>query len=410
MGHNAASEKHSKKSSKELNGNTKITQENQNDSKKAALPKKVYTHRNSVLTDLMEVNHLQTVYNISVAIFVLLLINLTIYYIALPEIYWKDMEVLFWAVSNKQLILKMLIFFHIFPFLVLYGFKTWIRARNKINTKLADVLFLFIYITSITFLFVVTSYKVVQIGFRPISNFIIISEQIRIFMKVYSFVRESAPRVLQYVPSKDGKQEHYLYPTISHYSYYLYCPATIYKDSYPRKKEINYNFVAAQLFRFFACIVISYCACVRFLVNIYRDVGSTPFTMKEAVMTLAVSMFLGTLCMFMMFYGFLHSWLNIWAELLRFADREFYKDWWNSTSFSQYYKKWNAVVYDWLYAYVYIDLNQIGLSRSLSLVLVFIFSSAIHEYLIALSLGFFYPVLAVTYLTVGGKNFEVYSK
>ncbi|GFW60451.1 sterol O-acyltransferase 2 [Trichonephila clavipes] len=76
-------------------------------------------------------------------------------------------------------------------------------------------------------------------------------------------------------------------------------------------------------------------------------------------------------------------------------------DWWNSTSFSQYYKKWNAVVYDWLYAYVYIDLNQTGLSRSLSLVLVFIFSSAIHEYLIALSLGFFYPVLAVTYLTVG---------
>ncbi|GFY51969.1 sterol O-acyltransferase 1 [Trichonephila inaurata madagascariensis] len=261
---------------------------------------------------------------------------------------------------------------------------------------LADVLFLFIYIASIAFLFVVTSYKVVENGFRPITNFIIISEQVRIFMKVYSFVRESAPRVLQYVPSKDGKQEQNLYPTVRHYLYYLYCPATIYKDSYPRKKEINYNFVAAQFFGF-SCIVIYTDGDSEH----YRDVGSTPFTMKEAVMTLAVSMFLGTLCMFMMFYGFLHSWLNIWAELLRFADREFYKDWWNSTSFSQYYKKWNAVVYDWLYAYVYIDLNQIGLSRSLSLVLVFIFSSAIHEYLIALSLGFFYPVLAVTYLTVG---------
>ncbi|GFY62365.1 CCHC-type domain-containing protein [Trichonephila inaurata madagascariensis] len=81
MGHNAAPEGDTKK---ELNGNTIITQ---NDSKKTALPKKLYTHRNSVLTDLMEVNHLQTVYNISVAIFVLLLINLTIYYIALPETY-----------------------------------------------------------------------------------------------------------------------------------------------------------------------------------------------------------------------------------------------------------------------------------------------------------------------------------
>ncbi|GFW60445.1 sterol O-acyltransferase 1 [Trichonephila clavipes] len=199
------------------------------------------------------------------------------------------------------------------------------KAQNLYVLLQADALFLFIYIASIAFLFVVTSYKVVENGFRPITNFIIISEQVRIFMKVYSFVRETAPRVLQYVPSKDGKQEQNLYPTVRHYLYYLYCPAAIYKDSYPRKKEINYNFVAAQLFRFFACIVISYCACVRFMVNIYRDVGSTPFTMKEAVMTLAVSMFLGTLCMFMMFYGFLHSWLNIWAELLRFADREFYK-------------------------------------------------------------------------------------
>ncbi|GFW60441.1 uncharacterized protein TNCV_943081 [Trichonephila clavipes] len=135
MGHNAASEGDTKKRSKELNGNIIITREKQNDFKKTALPKKVYTHRNSVLTDLMEVNHLQTVYNISVAIFVLLLINLTIYYMAMPETYWKDMEVLFWAVSNKQLIIKMLIFFHIFPFIVLYGFKTWIRVRNKINTK-----------------------------------------------------------------------------------------------------------------------------------------------------------------------------------------------------------------------------------------------------------------------------------
>jgi hypothetical protein len=28
------------------------------------------------------------------------------------------------------------------------------------------------------------------------------------------------------------------------------------------------------------------------------------------------------------FFGFLHCWLNMWSELLQFADREFYKDWW----------------------------------------------------------------------------------
>ncbi|GFT19401.1 sterol O-acyltransferase 1 [Nephila pilipes] len=400
MGHHAATED-SNKGSKEMNGNTNIMQEKQNDSKKTALPKKVYTQRNSVLTDLMEVNHLQTVYNISVAICVLLFINLVMYYIATPEVFWRDIGIVGWAASNVQLIVKMLISFHIFAFLILYGFKTWTRVRNKINTKLADLLFLLIYIAIAVSLFVATSYILVQNVFRPISNFIIMCEQVRIFLKTYSFVRESAPRVLKYKPMKDGKQDHNLYPTVKHYSYYLFVPATIYRDSYPRKKEINYGFVVAQIFKFFACIFISYCTCVRFMVDIFQDVGTTPFTLKEAALTLAGSMVIGSLSMFLIFYGFLHSWLNICAELLRFADREFYQDWWNSTSFSQYYRKWNTVIYDWLYTYVYIEANKIGISRSLSLVLVFFISSAIHEYIIAMSLGFFYPVLGVMYLTVG---------
>lgn len=34
----------------------------------------------------------------------------------------------------------------------------------------------------------------------------------------------------------------------------------------------------------------------------------------------------------LMFYCFFHLWLNILAELLRFGDRAFYKDWWNAES------------------------------------------------------------------------------
>ena len=80
------------------------------------------------------------------------------------------------------------------------------------------------------------------------------------------------------------------------------------------------------------------------------------------------------------FFAILHSWLNAFAEMLRFADRLFYKvrsipycyhasaiqqsrdfivlmmqDWWNSSSFSSYYRTWNVVVHDWLYTYIYKD-------------------------------------------------------
>jgi len=39
------------------------------------------------------------------------------------------------------------------------------------------------------------------------------------------------------------------------------------------------------------------------------------------------------------------------------------KDWWNSNSFSSYYRMWNVVVHDWLYAYVYRDVLHIAGSR-----------------------------------------------
>ena len=64
--------------------------------------------------------------------------------------------------------------------------------------------------------------------------------------------------------------------------------------------------------------------------------------------------------------------IQLWAELLRFGDREFYKvslilmekgliyinmiefqDWWNIASINSYWRNWNLIVQDWLYAYAY---------------------------------------------------------
>ncbi len=42
-----------------------------------------------------------------------------------------------------------------------------------------------------------------------------------------------------------------------------------------------------------------------------------------------------------MFYCLFHSYLNMWAEITRFADRRFYSDWWNANNLSEYWRKWN---------------------------------------------------------------------
>ena len=93
--------------------------------------------------------------------------------------------------------------------------------------------------------------------------------------------------------------------------------------------------------------------------------------------------------------------MNAFAELCRFSDRQFYTDWWNSTSWSTYYRKWNVVVHDWLYAYVFQDSIAAGCSRNTAMLLTFAVSAIVHEYILCYTFGFFYPVLMIMFGCVG---------
>ncbi|XP_019502208.1 PREDICTED: sterol O-acyltransferase 1 isoform X2 [Hipposideros armiger] len=111
----------------------------------------------------------------------------------------------------------------------------------------------------------------------------------------------------------------------------------------------------------------------------------------------------GVLILFLTFFAFLHCWLNAFAEMLRFGDRMFYKDWWNSTSYSNYYRTWNVVVHDWLYYYAYKDFLWFFTKRfrSAAMLAVFAVSAVVHEYALAVCLSFFYPVLFVLFMFFG---------
>jgi sterol O-acyltransferase len=110
------------------------------------------------------------------------------------------------------------------------------------------------------------------------------------------------------------------------------------------------------------------------------------------------------------FFGFLHSWLNGWAEITRFPDRAFYSDWWNSIEFGTYYRKWNIIVHDWLYYYVYLDLSRFFVicnkKRVISQMITFFFSAIIHELIIYYAIGFFFPILFILF-TGPGKKFVI---
>jgi sterol O-acyltransferase len=77
---------------------------------------------------------------------------------------------------------------------------------------------------------------------------------------------------------------------------------------------------------------------VRFCIPVFKHFNTEHVSLKMFAHSILNCTLPGTLLLLVGFFAFLHCWLNAFAEMLRFADRMFYKDWWNSTNFSNYYR------------------------------------------------------------------------
>uniref|UniRef100_A0A0E0HSN2 O-acyltransferase n=1 Tax=Oryza nivara TaxID=4536 RepID=A0A0E0HSN2_ORYNI len=93
----------------------------------------------------------------------------------------------------------------------------------------------------------------------------------------------------------------------------------------------------------------------------------------ERVLKLSVPTLYVWLCMF---YCFFHLWLNILAELLRFGDREFYKDWWNAKTVEE-------PVHKWVIRHIYFPCIRNGFSKGVAILISFLVSAAFHELCVA---------------------------
>ena len=128
-------------------------------------------------------------------------------------------------------------------------------------------------------------------------------------------------------------------PEFSKFLYFIFAPTLIYRDSYPRTSSIRWTYVLAQLAQFLAAALFSYYLFYRFCLPVFRHFNSEHVTAKIFVLSILNCTLPGALLLFcgelkekffrrnssvLAFYGFLHCWLNAFAEMLRFADRQFY--------------------------------------------------------------------------------------
>lgn len=89
------------------------------------------------------------------------------------------------------------------------------------------------------------------------------------------------------------------------------------------------------------------------------------------------------------FYLMFHSLLNTAGEILEFADRDFYHDWWNANNIGKFWSTWNLPVHRWCVRHLYKPLIHAGSSKTTGMLVVFFTSAFFHEYLISVPLRVF---------------------
>ncbi|CAH8638194.1 unnamed protein product [Heterobilharzia americana] len=316
-------------------------------------------------------------------------------------------------------------------FIPFWGVLLWITYRPNIGSKICplDWLFLMGYIIYQVAFFTVSFHLTLSSDLPPASTTIVTGEQVRLMMKSHAFVRYAISTIFeedkiestppsptttstnitastgnQYSNHTSTSTDINEFPNFSRYLYFLFAPTLVYREKYPRTPCIRWYFVFSNFIQVIVCLIFSYYIFLRFCFLPFSQLGKfSELSFKKYILTSTACILPGGLLMLIAFYSFLHSWLNAFAEMLRFGDRLFYKDWWNATTFSVWYRTWNVIVHDWLYTYVYRDIQILlgNQSRTLAATVVFWLSAAVHEYILMICLRYCLPVLFL-FFVVGG--------
>ncbi|XP_053723891.1 sterol O-acyltransferase 2 [Synchiropus splendidus] len=364
---------------------------------------KVFMERVSLLDELFEISHIRTIYHMFIAVLLIFCLStLAVDYIDQGRLV-LEFDLLVFAFGKLWTVTWVwaLMFLHtlLVPY---YSLLTWGSLYHRVQSKtgLCVVTSLVVSAVQSCVLGLFPLYVVVHHQLPPASRFIVILEQIRFAMKSYSFIRETAPPMMKNLP-KEGLSPRV--PPLSTYLYFLFAPTLIYRESYPRNRSVRWNYVLVTLGMIFSSLFYAYFILVRLCIPAFRPESKQPLSERKMILSIFHSILPGIMLLLLCFFAFLHCWLNLFAELLRFADRMFYKDWWNSTSFANYYRTWNVVVHDWLYYYGYRDFLWLSgrRFRAAAMLSVFIVSAVVHEYALTVGLGFFYPVMFFLFAVLG---------
>ncbi|KAK6011186.1 hypothetical protein OSTOST_23740, partial [Ostertagia ostertagi] len=277
---------------------------------------KEFKTRESLLTVLFRETEMSVVYNIFAGTFILFFLRALI-----DDIFTHGMPFHhFWLIgwNFKHFLPTMLVWSLMFlsTFLPYATFKIWAHAPAKVVSVKSELPMLTAYIVYLTTFFYFPLKFLFSWELNCACSFIITCETTRIAMKLHSFLRENMPRAIARKTSGAVVQPGTIseWPSVEQYVYFMFCPSFIYRDEYPRTDTRCLKKAAVH---FLHCFIL-----IEFVNLQFTHIQ--PYQYAVSYFRYSPVLYQALCALFSLFYGLLHSWLNGFAELMRFGDRQFY--------------------------------------------------------------------------------------
>ncbi|OJT11939.1 Sterol O-acyltransferase 2 [Trametes pubescens] len=167
--------------------------------------------------------------------------------------------------------------------------------------------------------------------------------------------------------------------TLRAFAWYQLTPTLVYELEYPRTDRIRPLYVFEKTVAFFGTFALLYTIVETFIIPL---TPTKEQSFARSLLDLALPFMISYL---LLFYIIFECICNGFAELSYFADRQFYDDWWNSTSWDEFSRKWNRPVHTFLLRHVYAStMSSYKLTRQSAMFVTFLLSAAAHELVMAI--------------------------
>ena len=192
-------------------------------------------------------------------------------------------------------------------------------------------------------------------------------------------VKETSKKVDEKLPEE---------PSLKALLYFLFAPTLMYRPSYPTLgRPRNYQVIRKCLLDIGMLMFLTLIVHRRLYEPVMMEIGAYPLSQLSVDTLLSIfvwSTIMGWLSLLGIGFGFLHCWLNIWAELLDFGDRQFYKAWWECRGIDEFMRTWNYLIHSWISSYIFKPAMSLTKNKQISLLVVILVSAFIHDYIMSM--------------------------